>query len=435
MSKTGTDAPVVLVVDDDEEIIETYDLWLGEEYRLRTATDGETALARLDEDVDVVLLDRLMPGMSGEEVLAAIRDRGIDCRVAMVTAVEPDEEVAEMPFDAYVTKALEREDVRQTIERLVARSEADEVVREHYAVAEKLAALEEGLTDIELADSAEYQQLRERFETLDARLSSTSVDRDGLVNVMSELEPAATADPGTGGEERPKTDHSPGPATDPDPDPDAYDLLDWSDADAVRPVAPGTTLLVAAPMTVGQEFLAQSLEYGLARSEGGLVIATDDSAAAVVPAVDASTEHLKVVDCRSDASGFDARGNVVVQDVDTPRNLTDIGIGFTNAVGEFEEMGVDRARCGLLSLSVILSYVDQETAYRLCQTLSRGLAEEGFVGLFLLDRNAHDQQTEQTLRRAFDGLIDSRRIEDGDETEHELRVLGVGGVPSDWVRL
>jgi CheY-like chemotaxis protein/KaiC/GvpD/RAD55 family RecA-like ATPase len=435
MSKTGTDAPVVLVVDDDEEIIETYDLWLGEEYRLRTATDGETALARLDEDVDVVLLDRLMPGMSGEEVLAAIRDRGIDCRVAMVTAVEPDEEVAEMPFDAYVTKALEREDVRQTIERLVARSEADEVVREHYAVAEKLAALEEGLTDIELADSDEYQQLRERFETLDARLSSTSVDRDGLVNVMSELEPAATVDPGMGGEERPKTDHSPGPATDPDSDPDAYDLLDWSDADAVRPVAPGTTLLVAAPMTVGQEFLAQSLEYGLARSEGGLVIATDDSAAAVVPAVDASTEHLKVVDCRSDASGFDARGNVVVQDVDTPRNLTDIGIGFTNAVGEFEEMGVDRARCGLLSLSVILSYVDQETAYRLCQTLSRGLAEEGFVGLFLLDRNAHDQQTEQTLRRAFDGLIDSRRIEDGDETEHELRVLGVGGVPSDWVRL
>jgi len=58
----------------------------------------------IDETVDVVLLDRMMPGMSGQEVLAAIRERGLDCRVAMVTAVDADFDVIEMGFDEYLGK-------------------------------------------------------------------------------------------------------------------------------------------------------------------------------------------------------------------------------------------------------------------------------------------------------------------------------------------
>ncbi|MFP5320888.1 MAG: EAL domain-containing protein [Acidimicrobiia bacterium] len=65
----------ILVVDDDADvralIAATLEL---EDLDVETAADGRTALARLDsEPFDVVLLDRMMPGMDGFEVLAAIR--------------------------------------------------------------------------------------------------------------------------------------------------------------------------------------------------------------------------------------------------------------------------------------------------------------------------------------------------------------------------
>ncbi len=418
-SEDTADPAVVLVVDDDEEVLETYELWLADGYDLRTATDGEEALARLDADVDVVLLDRLMPGMSGEEVLAEIRDRGIDCRVAMATAVEPDEDIAEMPFDAYVTKALERDSVRETIEVLLSRAAADDVVQEHYAVAEKLATLEESKTESQLSGSEEYRRLRERFGQLDDRVTGSPLSREDLVQSIDDI----TADRDGPGDGR-DTGSAGGSAL--------YDLLHAVEGAGALPVPAGTSLLVAAPMPAGQEFIVRSLEGAVEAGDGALALTTDGSATTAVDGVTGtgSADLLRVVDCASGPSDL-RDGSVVVQDVDTPRNLTDIGIGFTNAVSEFEELGVERGRCGLLSLSVILSYVDQETAYRFCQTLSRGLAGEGFLGLFLLDRNAHDEQTEQTLRRAFDGLVEIRAGEGG----RELRVSGVDGVPADWVSI
>ena len=187
----------MLAVDDDEKLLETYRMWLDGDCDLRLAADGEEALDKLDEDVQVVLLDRLMPGMSGDEVLERIRESDHSCRVAMVTAVEPDFDIAEMPFDAYVPKALDRETVVRTVERLAARTEHDEVLQEHYAVAEKLATIESQQTDAELAKNEAYQDLLERFAELDERLTdeAATLDRDDIVGSIDALpETDATGD-------------------------------------------------------------------------------------------------------------------------------------------------------------------------------------------------------------------------------------------------
>jgi DNA-binding NtrC family response regulator len=198
-------APTVLAVDDDEKLLETYRMWLDADYDLRLAAGGEEALDLLDEEVRVVLLDRLMPGMSGDEVLERIRESGHGCRVAMITAVEPDFDVAEMPFDAYVPKALDRETVVRTVERLVARAEYDEVVREHYAVAEKLATIESQKPDAELAKNEAYQDLLDRFAELDERLTDEAdeLDRDdivGSIDALSEADAAGDGAQNAGGE-------------------------------------------------------------------------------------------------------------------------------------------------------------------------------------------------------------------------------------------
>ncbi|MFC5730638.1 MULTISPECIES: response regulator [Nocardioides] len=81
---------VVLVVDDDAAIRQYVSDFLEMEgHDVRFATDGPSALASIRaERPDCVLLDVMMPGMSGHEVLAEIRrvDGGPQLPVVMVTA-------------------------------------------------------------------------------------------------------------------------------------------------------------------------------------------------------------------------------------------------------------------------------------------------------------------------------------------------------------
>jgi predicted DNA binding protein/CheY-like chemotaxis protein len=130
----GAGRPVVLVVDDDEDLADTYALWLEEEFEVRTAYSGDAAIDSVDDDVDVVLLDRRMPAMPGDEVLAEIRDRDLDCQVSMLTAVEPDSDVVSLPFDDYLVKPVTQSDVVEVIDDLLLRTAFDEETQEFLAL-------------------------------------------------------------------------------------------------------------------------------------------------------------------------------------------------------------------------------------------------------------------------------------------------------------
>jgi two-component system response regulator AdeR len=167
------DTPVVLIVEDEPDVAETYNLWLAKDYEVRIAHDGDEGLGKLDDSVDVVLLDRMMPGASGDEVLQQIRDRGYECRVAMVTAVEPDFDILEMGFDAYLCKPIKSDELYDTVSNLLDRSEYDNLLQEYYSLVEKLATLEATKSSAELADNAEYRALQDRVDDLEDDLSDT----------------------------------------------------------------------------------------------------------------------------------------------------------------------------------------------------------------------------------------------------------------------
>ncbi|ELZ47293.1 response regulator receiver protein [Halorubrum coriense DSM 10284] len=161
--------PLVLVVEDEPDLADLYAAWLGDEYRVRTAYGGREALDELDEadnQVDAILLDRRMPGLSGDEVLTAVRERGIDCRVAMVTAVEPDFDILEMGFDDYLVKPVTSDTLRETVEGLLRRGEYDTEVQELFSLTSKKAMLESEKSATDLADNDEYQRLTERIDEL-----------------------------------------------------------------------------------------------------------------------------------------------------------------------------------------------------------------------------------------------------------------------------
>ncbi len=167
------DSPLVLVVEDERDLAELYTTWLAESYRTRAVNDGYTALDELDDEVRVVLLDRRMPDFSGDEVLDAIRDRGLDCRVTMVTAVEPDIDVIDMGFDDYLVKPVSREELTGTVSNLLARDAYDEGVRRLFSLASKKALLESESPNLTPEDSEKYQQLLDDIEELRGDLDDT----------------------------------------------------------------------------------------------------------------------------------------------------------------------------------------------------------------------------------------------------------------------
>jgi len=170
-SRTGAvpESGTVLVVDDEPHLVGMYAAMLEDIYTVRTATSGEEALRRLSEDIDVILLDRRMPGLSGDEVLETVREEGYDCRVAMVTSVDPGMDITEMEFDAYVVKPIRQQDLRDFVETLLLRAEYGRDTRELLSITSKLVALESRFDEEQLADDEDYQRLRERWERLDAR--------------------------------------------------------------------------------------------------------------------------------------------------------------------------------------------------------------------------------------------------------------------------
>ena len=164
--------PQVLIVEDETDLADLYAIYLSDLYEVQTANDGRTALELVGDDTDVVLLDRRMPDMTGDEVLGEIRTRGIDCRVAMITAVEPDLDSVEMPFDDYLVKPVTREDLHGLVEVLLRRAGYDTRAQEFFQLASKKAALE-STPDVSVEEEKEYQELTRRMEELQEDLNET----------------------------------------------------------------------------------------------------------------------------------------------------------------------------------------------------------------------------------------------------------------------
>ena len=179
-----TDGQTILVVDDERDIADLYTTWLEMDHEVRTAYGGEDALDAVDADVDIVFLDRQMPDYSGDEVLERIRDQGLDCRVVMVTAVDPDFDIVDMGFDDYLTKPVMREDLDDAVETMRERDGYDDAMQEYFALTSKKATLEAEKTPSELQENDEYQRMVDRVDELeeeaDTAVSSFDDDFDSL---------------------------------------------------------------------------------------------------------------------------------------------------------------------------------------------------------------------------------------------------------------
>jgi DNA-binding response OmpR family regulator len=181
MSGTDSAADVrTLVVDDEQEVADAYALRLRDHCDIETAYSGEAALSVIeDSSIDIVLLDRHMPGLSGDDVLSALVDRDYDGRVVMVTAVDPGIEVLDMPFDDYLCKPVDREDIRAVIDQQ-RRILAYETLGEYFSAEAKRAVLEAELGAEKRREHGKYTDVAERAARLERRVRRLLTDDDVL---------------------------------------------------------------------------------------------------------------------------------------------------------------------------------------------------------------------------------------------------------------
>jgi DNA-binding response OmpR family regulator len=178
----------VLVVDDERDIADLYSAWLEDDHQVRTAYGGAEALEKMDETVDVVFLDRQMPEYSGDDVLDRIRERGLDARVVMVTAVDPDFDIVDMEFDDYLTKPVMGEDLEESVETMLERDGYDETIQEYFALTAKKATLEAEKSPSELHSNEEYEDMVSRVDELSSH-ADQAVDgfEDDFETLFQEL--------------------------------------------------------------------------------------------------------------------------------------------------------------------------------------------------------------------------------------------------------
>lgn len=108
----------ILVVDDDPDILEALELALSSGHDVVVARDGQDALERLDAagDVDLVLLDLMMPRMNGGELVHALRARGVIVPVIIASAAhDVRRQAEELSASDYLAKPYSLKALRQKI--------------------------------------------------------------------------------------------------------------------------------------------------------------------------------------------------------------------------------------------------------------------------------------------------------------------------------
>lgn len=117
----------ILIADDEPNIVISLEFMMQREgYEVSIARDGRQALeAIVREKPDLVLLDAMMPGISGFDVCQAVRanDELKDTKILMLTAKGRDTDLAKglgVGVDAYVTKPFSTRDLVRKVQDLLA---------------------------------------------------------------------------------------------------------------------------------------------------------------------------------------------------------------------------------------------------------------------------------------------------------------------------
>jgi KaiC/GvpD/RAD55 family RecA-like ATPase len=187
-----------------------------------------------------------------------------------------------------------------------------------------------------------------------------------------------------------------------------YDLSPALDAE----VQAGTNVLISGPPMTGKRSLVfDVLAAGTRVGDAAIVVSTKDGAERVLDdyreRIDIEGQPVAVVDCVTRQQGVgDVRDDERIKYTSSPVDMTGIGIKLSEFLELFsQDRGIERTRVALHSLSTLLMYSDLQTVFRFLHVFTGRIQSVDGLGLFCIDATAHDDQTMNTLKQLFDGIV------------------------------
>lgn len=185
-SEAGERRARLLIVDDEpfnRDLLEGLSELLG--YESAVAASGAEALERLGPDIDLVLLDGMMPAMDGFEVARRMREHPTwgDTPIVMVTALSSKEDrlrAVQAGANDFITKPVDRTELRVRVASLLKMKAAQDALKRHreeleVMVAERTVDLRRALQDVVVEQEKTH---RAHLDTIQ-RLALAAEYRDG----------------------------------------------------------------------------------------------------------------------------------------------------------------------------------------------------------------------------------------------------------------
>lgn len=206
-----------------------------------------------------------------------------------------------------------------------------------------------------------------------------------------------------------------------------FDVLD--SPIPITALSEGRTVLVRGPAMSGKYDLLLRLLGALADCSVLVSTSRQVEGARADFAAYGDPDRFGIVDCASRIQGQGIADDGLVRYASSPKNLTEVGMKFTDLVDAVEANGVDAAAVGLHSLSELLMYWDVERVYEFLRVLLAECQGLDWPTIAVIDDDAADEGAVTTLTQPFDAVI-TTRLDDDDGRAFQFRQSRGG--PSDW---
>ncbi|PTD93541.1 hypothetical protein C9439_07240 [archaeon SCG-AAA382B04] len=161
----------ILIVEDDPAERELYQEILKKQYNTKTAKNGEQALQKTTPNTDLLILDRKMPGITGDQVLKEIRQSNNqkikNIPTIMLTALDADLDIINMQFNDYLNKPISPQQLREKVEKTLVIERYSRDLERYYSLFNKIRTLKESLDKEELEKSEEFKKLNNEFSKIE----------------------------------------------------------------------------------------------------------------------------------------------------------------------------------------------------------------------------------------------------------------------------
>lgn len=174
--------PLLLLVDDEEEILDLLERNLKSKYRILRASNGKEALAIINEEaVQLIISDVMMPLMDGFEFCRTIKSNVEHSHIPVIlltakNTIQSKVEGLELGADAYIEKPFSKEHLNAQIASLLSNRN---IIREYFATSPLVHIKSMAHT------KADENFLEILNETIAKRIEDTELDVEKLAGIMN----------------------------------------------------------------------------------------------------------------------------------------------------------------------------------------------------------------------------------------------------------